>query len=298
MSSQQSIQINVNPINPAQYLACCGVFEIVARFDSASVIRWETGAATWLLIETMINEGDLVDCVIKTFTNWKNYWHERFFENTTEVTRVDVSFALSDELHRIVKLDWWYERLNADGSFNGNNSAWKMFSGNQSVRQVVDDRLIPSCRKLHSEMQTVSLAELFNARTLIKGQGFGFNPSSSRNALDVGYSPNDLHLDVATYPFVELLAMIGAQHFFPPRTRPSGGHESTRGFMRDKRKIYFQHCLWRENLPVVLARAYACGSLADERSGQLLQSERASRDKYSNLSPSTLTHFEKGKAND
>ena len=25
--------IQVNPLNPVEYLACCGVFEILARFD-------------------------------------------------------------------------------------------------------------------------------------------------------------------------------------------------------------------------------------------------------------------------
>ena len=299
MSLQRSIQINVNPINPAQYLACCGVFEIVARFDSAAVSRWETGAATRFFINTMLNETRLVDCLIETFTLWdEKHWKIEKIDGTDSVRRIDVTFVLPDTARCKLKLDWWYETLDTDGNIGG-RSAWKMYAGNQTAEKTVAT-MVAACREIASGQTLTAFSELLSSSKGMTGR-FGFDPGSSRNALDVGYSPNDLNLNVATYPFIELLAMIGAQHFFPSRTRPGGGHESTRGFTRhssDKRKIYFQHCLWRENLPTVLARAYACGSLADERSGQLLQSERASRDKYSNLSPSTLTHFEKGKAND
>lgn len=297
MSLQQSIQININPTNPAQYLACCGIFEIVARFDPAAVSRWETDAATRFLIETMLDEAELVACFVKTFTESDGkQWKVKNIDGADAVQRIDVTFVLSDASRCDLKFDWWYETLDADGSIGG-RSAWKMYAGNQTAEKTTAT-MVAACREIVSERTLTTLANLLTSGKGMSGR-FGFDPGSSRNALDVGYSPNDLNLNVVTYPFVELLAMIGAQHFFPPRTRPGGGHESTRGFMRLKdKKIYFQHCLWHENLPIVLARAYACGSLANEHSGQLLKSERAMRDKYSNLSPSTQTNFEKGKSND
>jgi CRISPR-associated protein Csx14 len=298
MSSQQPTQIKINPTNPAQYLACCGIFEIAARFDPAAVSRWETDdAATRFLIETTINEAELVKCLVTTFTEWDEKQEVIKIDETDAVRRIDATFVLSEATRCKIKLDWWYEMLDADGSISG-RSAWKMYAGNQTAEKTIT-AMVAACREIVSARNLITLDDLLTASRGMSGR-FGFDPGSSRNALDVGYSPNDLSLNVATYPFVELLTMIAAQYFFPPRTRPGGGHESTRGFMRDPRdkKIYFQHCLWRDNLPIVLARAYACGSLANEHSGQLLKSERAMRDKYSNLSPSTQTTFKKGNTHD
>lgn len=298
MSLRRPMQININRANPAQYLACCGIFEIVARFDPSAVSRWETGTGARFLIETALDEVRLVECLVRTFTRWdEEHWRVRSVDGTDAVQCLEVTLALSDAERRRLKLDWWYETLEADGGI-GARSAWKMYAGNQTMEKTVA-AMVSACREIASARVSTALAGLLTASKGMSGR-FGFDPGSSRNALDVGYSPNDLNLEVATYPFVELLAMVAAQYFYPSRTRAGGGHESTRGFVRgrDSRKIYFQHCLWYENLPVVLARAYACGALAAVIPGQMLKSERAMRDKYSNLSPSIEADFEKGNFND
>ncbi len=322
MTSATTIEIEINARNPAQYLACCGIFEIVSRFDADAVSRWETEAMTRFVINTKLDEAALVALIVQSFTNWKDYWCEHPKRDTVAEdrseneqqaqdkkqyeTRIDVTFKLKDFSSQTLKMDWWYETLKTDGDVSG-KSAWKMYAGQLRPKKTAAS-MVSACAEIMSKQSLTKLAELLNARIGMTGR-FGFDPSSSRNALDVGYSPNDVKLPVATYPFIELLAMIGAQYFFPQRTRAGGGYTSTRGFVRRKKNrtdktqhFYFRHCMWHASLPIVLARGFACGSLADEQTGVMYESWRASRKDYGNLSPSVLISIQpndtKGKSDD
>ena len=112
---------------------------------------------------------------------------------------------------------------------------------------------------------------------LARGARFGFDPRSSRNALDTGYSANDLSISIPTYPFAELLALVGAASFFPSRLARPGELESTRGWS-GKYPKGFHYVAWANPLPVALARI-----AATRGEGVRLFSRKAFRDKYSNL---------------
>jgi CRISPR-associated protein Csb3 len=128
-----------------------------------------------------------------------------------------------------------------------------------------------------------SLTELIKLSAGMTGR-FGFDPRSSRNALDAGYSANDLKLSIATCPFAELLTTIAAQHFFPQRNRQSGGITSSRGWIAND---VFRYALWTTPLPITLARMAAVGVAVNKDDVILLQAERANRDKYSNFRMAT-----------
>jgi hypothetical protein len=279
------IEIHATPLNPVQYLACCGVFEIVARFDTRATAHWTTNASPAFEIASKINEADALQCVSNAITDW-DCWRTVTFGD--ETVCLDVSFTLNGEV-RTVSLDWWYEYLNPDGRIK-EKSAWKMYAGQQTAEGITKG-MSSVAAGLVMSAQLSTFSQVIGLNCGMTGR-FGLDPRSSRNALDAGYSANDLKLKIATYPFAEVLALIGAHHFFPHRTRQSAGIESTRGWID---KGTFQYGLWTATLPIALARAAAsCAPVDDESNLVPMQSDRGSRDKYSNLTMATPTTLKRG----
>lgn len=298
--------INVNPLNPVEYLACCGVFEILARFDGLATSYWPTNSPPRFVVESSIAEADIMSSIINTCTSQER-WIPITSGGTNNVIRVDVSFACGEVDHSF-NLDWWYETLTKETLSQSNlkesekserNSAWKMYSGNQTVEGIIKnakkDRkgMVETCKKIAQSFSTPTLSSLLSAYDGMTGR-FAFDPRASRSALDVGYSPDGLDLPVPTYPFSELLAAIAIQYFFPNRTRQATGLESTRGWSRKNRIALFHYGLWRDSLPVSLARVFAANALGDtERTISLMLSKREERGRkpllYYNLSVATPT---------
>ncbi len=275
MHLRRLVRVGVNPRNPVQYLACCGVFEIVARFDEGATGRWLVNNTTEFVLESQFEEASLLDCLAGSLADW-SCWSSEYSE-TGETIRLNVVFSLMGESITL-GLDWWYETL--DGQRKIKKSAWKMYAGQQTVNGITSE-MVKKAGELAAGAPPETLTNLISLKTGMKGR-FGLDPRSSRNALDAGFSANDLNLSVETYPFAETLAVIGAQLFFPHRTRPSGGNESTRGWIE---KGAFRYGVWTIALPIMLARmAACCAGFEDEGSIFALHSARASRDKYSNLS--------------
>lgn len=290
--------IQANPFNPVEYLACCGVFEILARFDSEATSTWTLDPKPNFLLESGIEEAALLTCLTGTLSDWSK-WGKSGDENANdppaspeegeigeesaaeweegdEGIRLTARFSLSEETVDMV-LDWWYETLTPEKNI-GRKSAWKMYAGQQTAEKISRDMTIQAAQLLR--LNPVSgLTELIRLSTGMKGR-FGFDPRSSRNALDAGYSANDLNLATATFPFAELLTTIGVQYFFPHRNQQGGGITSSRGWIT---KDIFRYALWTMPLPIQLARVAAIGAAANKEEVIPVRVERANRDKYSNF---------------
>jgi CRISPR-associated protein Csb3 len=303
--------LEVNPFNPVEFLACCGLFEILARFDPTANGWWSEPHEKRFLLESRFDEDTFLDCLKETLRDG-NSWcgaalspesestlddeSQEFKDSDPVMTKgedeeeegevgagegndiaiIRVVFCLDDQT-RTYSLDWWYETLKQDRTIK-EKSGWKMYAGNQTVERIV--------RKMTAEIETIlsrdtitNLTGLLQLSTGMTGR-FGFDPRSTRNALEAGYSPNDLKIPVPTYPVAELLAGIGANYFFPARTRPGCGTRSTRGWVEDK---IFQYALWQTPLPLTLARLAAAGRGVIRDSLIFLHADRVSRDKYSNF---------------
>jgi CRISPR-associated protein Csb3 len=296
--------IQVNPMNPVEYLACCGVFDILARFDGNAVSWWEIEPQPRFLIESEIDEASLLACLKETLSDW-GQWRSREGENRNDESLVaeDVEdnaeetdgdeeegvegislnpqFSMNDTVIRL-NVDWWYETLTPEKQIK-KKSAWKMYAGQQTAEKI-SRAMTDAAALLLKESSVNSLTELVKLSTGMTGR-FGFDPRSSRNALDAGYSANDLKLPIATCPFAELLTTIAAQYFFPQRNRQSGGITSSRGWIAND---VFQYALWMTPLPITLARMAAIGVAVSKNDVITLQAERANRDKYSNFRMATM----------
>jgi CRISPR-associated protein Csb3 len=299
--------IQVNPMNPVEYLACCGVFEILARFDFTATSWWEIESQPSFWLESEVDEASLLTCLRETLSDW-GQWRRRGEKNQNNETliseddeenaeepdseeevsnediRLSPQFSLNDKIITL-NLDWWYETLTPEKKIK-KKSAWKMYAGQQTAEKISLDMTCEAA-KLLKQNQITSLTNLIKLSVGMTGR-FGFDPRSSRNALDAGYSANNLNLPIATCPFAELLTMIAAQHFFPQRNRQTGGITSSRGWIEND---VFQYALWKVPLPIQLARAAAIGAAINKDAVIPLQAERASRDKYSNLRMATMASW-------
>jgi CRISPR-associated protein Csb3 len=303
--------IQVNPLNPVEYLACCGVFEILARFDANAISWWELESQPSFWLESEIDEASLLACLTQALSDWSQWQAEEktltaeeaeegaeeiFDDNekdgeessgeeeseSNEGILLCPRFSLNDKTVCLT-LDWWYETLTPQKKIKA-KSAWKMYAGQQTAEKISRD-MTTKAAQLLKENSIVRLTDIIKLSTGMTGR-FGFDPRSSRNALDAGYSANDLKLPIATYPFAEMLTAIATQHFFPQRNQPSAGITSSRGWVKND---IFQYALWKTSLPITLARVAAIGAAINKDDVILLQAERANRDKYSNFKMATMT---------
>jgi len=258
MNDQHTVVINVNVLNPAQYLACCGIVAIAALFDESLMSYWRLQPQPHFIIESQIDESAIRACLITICTDpAPGYW--TFLRKDAQVVRADLHVSLLGK-KRVMSFDWWYETLTKDGDI-AENSAWKMYAGQQKPQGILQ-QMVAAARDMIHKSRPDTLTQLLALNQGMTGR-FGFDCRSSRKALDAGFSANDIGYKAVTYPFLELLAVIGVHNFFPARTKPSHGHESTRGWTGEK---VFQYALWMHALPIPLARVAAARAVFEETS--------------------------------
>ena len=274
MSARHQIEISCQPANPVDYLACCGLADLIARADPTAMTHWRTVSPLGFVIDTDLTEAKFLGMLLDTFRD-ASRWKFVPVRGSEEPARIEVRFIPEGRPAFKVPLDWWYETLTTDGEI-AEKSAWKMYAGQQTVTKITCDMLDAA-----AEMNApVALAELLTAKIPMSGR-FGFDPRSSRDALNAGFSSNDLGLPVDTYPFAELLVTFGAAAFFPSRTGRAGDLASTRGWRGRGESRSFAYHLWPSPLPVFLARL-AAGPVSAPGAPALLAG-RATRKNYSNL---------------
>ncbi len=275
------ITIPCNPSNPVNYLACCGLFDLLARMVSGALGWWQTKAPVAFLLESEVPETELAAMVLNTLC-CARCWKFIKSQRGDSAVQVVAEFSPPCRPAFTVSLDWWLETAGLDGAIR-DKSAWKMYAGQQTIEGILGDMLTEAAKLRPGLRAGIPLADLLDQSAEMTGR-FGFDPRASRNALEVGYSPNDLHLPVRTFVFTELLATFGLHSFFPARTGPAGKLQSTRGWRGaddGEGEKGFAYCLWPEPLPIELARlAAARPSSADART---LFAPRAMRKNYSNL---------------
>jgi CRISPR-associated protein Csb3 len=275
MSTHHQITIPCQPANPVDYLACCGLADILARMDRTAVTHWRTDAPLGFVMASTVTEAELLSTVLGTFRDITRWCFVRIHD-TDELSRINVKFIPEGRDAFTVPLDWWYETLTTKGEID-EKSAWKMYAGQQTVKKITTD-MVEQAALLP---EPTFLADLLTARAPMSGR-FGFDPRSSRDALNAGFSSNDLGLPVETYPYAELLVTFGVGAFFPSRCGRAGDLTSARGWRgRGIDRPGFAYHLWPSPLPVMLARLAA--SPMGASGGPLLLAGRATRKNYSNF---------------
>jgi CRISPR-associated protein Csx14 len=198
--------------NPGQFLACCGLFELAELANG--------GGTAWF------NERPF-EFVLQTETNMP-------LSFGLEDANLDIDDPTLETLTLLAPtwqfvLNWWRNETQTD------KSQLKTWGGQQTPRRVLGEllRLVDfSC----------PFEKLFDSAVYTKSR-FGVDARSAWEAIDTGYSPNDENQAARTYPWVEILAVIGLEGFRPA---PS-----------DKKKFHRRYSAWLEPLTLTSARAAA-----------------------------------------
>lgn len=214
------VRIPLDPCNPGQFYACCGLIELFERAGANTLSWFHTDFRRPRNSEFMIqSDADLnLQFVVNSLKRAK--FRPGNSDNPPyKDSIVPVSVSIFD---RDMELDWW---LN---TFHEEATPLKCWAG-----QVTTKKLTSEIPKLLPEDGIFS----FDADGFTSTR-FGVDPRSAWEALDLGYSPNEQNQAVRTYPVVEILAAIGLQGFRPKGTRKTG----------------FSYCLWLAPITASVAR--------------------------------------------
>jgi CRISPR-associated protein Csx14 len=264
-----SFSVNVDPTNPGQFFACCGLLELADRL-------WP-GAEGWFADgQFHVTCGGDMPALLGALAT-ASFTQIEKLENGLVVRPIISPLRLSfngGAWH--FTLDGWMTvGIARAGPEKGNvtalaNPPWNFWSGQQTPLRIWEP-VRDAIAGLLPHLKKTQLVDLFDQRQFLTGR-FGFDPGPAWNALDVGFSPNEQGIAVESSPAVELLAAVGLQRFRPRM-----------GDTRD----WFIYATWGVPLPPGVACAAACAVVRFDPSvcycGRVV-----SRGQYAALAYSTL----------
>jgi CRISPR-associated protein Csb3 len=249
-------KVRVDPTNPGQFLACCGLLELADRLWNGAQ-GWFNHSINCFYLKP-IRDGSscdhsllrkLTQCTItNTMTSSEIKRREELLAMQKKVReddkRLEAEKKHLDELWREspllfepigLRLDWF-----ADKRTGG--SVFKTWAGQQSVVDIA--------MGLKSSFESNSISEQPDSWLSYGSVGAGLpfyfdsNLGNMGSDLDVGFSLDPLAMQMRTRPVVELAAFIGLQRFRP---------------VRIAKENRFQYSLWLDPLVPEIAAAAACG---------------------------------------
>jgi CRISPR-associated protein Csx14 len=227
------ITLDVDLRNPGQFFACCGLLELASRL-------WP-GSEGWFA-----GEGSRAAFHIATYSGHNDPLGEtvRMLCEPGDL----VAIAKDGGIEKIqadrqpvillpfdLRLDWW---LDAYG--NGDKSELKIWAGQQTPVRNINSLREAWRAALTYAGSEANAQKLLTHRWPISGR-FGFDPSASWEALDVGFSPDEQGVPVQTSPATEILAAVGLQ-----RCRP---------FPVKGKRRWFAYRVWADPLNIAVVPA-------------------------------------------
>lgn len=241
-----SITVQVDPTNPGQFFACCGLLELADRL-------WP-GAEGWFAEE---GREFHVDCkgklreLLSILVRDAPTSIERLESNGLEVAPIIAPLAFSFDGGRTVglMLDAWTQIRAEKGTGKViSNPPWNFWSGQQTSMRI----WLGLRAELTGQLQRLTEEQVENLldQRLFQGGRFGFDCGPAWNALDVGFSPNEQKMEVESSPATELLAAVGLQRFRP--------------LLNDERDA-FDYFTWHNAYSPAVAAAAMAGAIRNRR---------------------------------
>lgn len=212
--STPSIRIQVDPTNPGQFFACCGLLELADRLSPPGE-GWFEGNSFY--IATKLTLRDLLESA-QQITASNEFVDEDEDENDDYSDAPVVPINITSPV--ALRLDWWSDK------------SLKTWAGSMKVELI----FFAMCRAIdpgNSEplLQAqvvynptpVNSAKTGKLQKQKKREPFYFDSDRGANAhsIDIGFSPNDLKLSTPAKPVVEALSLIGLQRCRPvPLSEP------------------------------------------------------------------------------
>lgn len=271
-----AIQLAIDARNPGEYLAVCGLLELLSRYDANATSAWRreagvlpslvSAAADVCEINACIDEA-AVALELATYLGSKDAW--KAITQSGRVPLADsvghwcggIELALPGK--QVVVADHWYERAHVEGveivgkrGTRDGKSRWKLWAGKHEERGaggLAADLVaaIPQSFKPHG------FNDILRAPPVVGSSGYKLDPATTRSSIDRGISANDAKKAKVdrVRPWLELLAAVGASTFFPPRRQ---GENAPHGVVGVRKRV-FTYSTWSPQLPLALARMAARG---------------------------------------
>ena len=253
-SPEASIRIKVDPTNPGQFFACCGLLELADRLWPGAE-GWFVGDGREFHIVCDGTLDELIDAFKKVeISSSLTSDQQKRLATLLSVAKTSLTTKDLEEKEQL-QAAWRIERLCVSSPFNlwldwwrgdkGNRTELKTWAAKQMVSEMVSAMMVAIRRDLAESPQV--RGSLFHP---VQDDSLPFNFDSdlcrTGNARDAGFSVDTLNLKSEYRPLLELLAFVGLQRFRPQTTE---NHEE------------FTYCIWRIRLPVSVAGAAASGNL-------------------------------------
>jgi CRISPR-associated protein Csb3 len=255
------IRLKLDPCNPGQFFACCGLLELADRLWRGAEGWFEKDGQEFCLQP----QSQAVDATAKRLIEelaqcrLTNTMTEQQLARLKELTEMKAKEregkpGLEDEKKALEKLrresplflhepfrlriDWFLDEMAGGNRF-------KTWAGQQSVLDIGGAMKRPleaggwkSLAADHCLMQASDDDSLpFNFDSDLGGQA---------SAIDMGFSCDPLRMSSRTRPLIEFAAFVGLQRFRP---------------LADPKENRYTFVIWREPLPPILAAIAACGLL-------------------------------------
>lgn len=241
---EPTIRVAVDPTNPGQFFACCGLLELADRL-------WP-GAEGWFVKggrEFKIACGGTLPELLAILV----------MDPPTEIMHLEASglevapilaplaFTFDGGSTTGLVLDAWTRIALVKGVAQvTSNAPWNFWSGQQTSMRIWSGLRAELVLQLN-QFTPEKYPDLLSQRLLQKGR-FGFDPGPAWNALDVGFSLNEHNVEVESSPATELLAACGLQRFRPVMNEDRDG---------------FDYFTWHSPSPPLVAAAAMAGVIRD-----------------------------------
>lgn len=232
------ITLDVDLRNPGQFFACCGLLELASRIWPGSE-GWfgGNGSHAAFKIATYSGHNDPLAEIVRKLCEPGQLVMIAEDEGVEKLQpdRQPIVLLPFDKL----RLDWWL-----DSYRGGDKSELKVWAGQQTPERNING-LRNAWREILARASDESSSQgLFRQRWPMKGR-FGFDPSASWEAVDVGFSPDEQDIPVQTSPATEILAAIGLQ-----RCRPTPA---------ERKRRWFVYRAWQGPIEIAIAPAALVG---------------------------------------
>jgi CRISPR-associated protein Csb3 len=204
-SIDAQIRILIDPANPGQFFACCGLLELADRLWGGAE-GWFDNSVFYLCPPISIEKPVSICDLVRTIGDATLQSIDPANETSSPIL-IGAPFNL--------RLDWWEDERAGGKQFKG----WAgRMSGLRIARSMQGILLREECQ--NNALLDLAAVVYDPQEPDKKVEPFYFDArrGASAHPLDIGFSPDPLQLESLAYPAVEFLCLVGLQRFRPTQT--------------------------------------------------------------------------------
>ena len=268
-----NIRINVDPTNPGQFFACCGLLELADRLWGFAEGWFETGA---FHIRTQ-DAGASLPKILQAARNLQLSEYSGLSPaeegDKEEEDSDDETGSLTIASPISIQLDWWEDK---------SIKTWAGSMKESKIFLAMCNAIDPQCTDPFDQGGVVFDVPSSQAKKTNPGKNgkkrepfyFDARRGASAWSIDVGFSTDALGISTVAHPVVEALCLIGLQRCRPKPT------ETPR---------VFDYYTWRMPLPIAIVPAAVSGLIGSGDCYRFVNSFRTDQKKHKTYTPAART---------